>query len=101
MKGNISEDKVFEDYQGGLPEDFTLEGANIRRKSVDLQTATVQISLRMDYALLKEIQQAAEQEGLPYQTLMQRILRDYVSRAALEQRVRRIEERLAQLEARA
>lgn len=101
MKDSVSEDRVFEDYQDGLPEDFTLAGAKIRRKPVALEAATVQIALNIDYDLLKGISQAAEQEGLPYQTLIQRIIRDYVQRSSLEQRVRRIEERLAQLEARA
>ena len=29
MKDNITEDQVFEDYEGGLPEDFSLAGARI------------------------------------------------------------------------
>lgn len=85
MKDNVSEDKVFEDYQEGLPEDFKLEGANIRRKDADLQAATVEISLKMEYGLLKKIRQAAEQEGLSYQTLITRILQDYMKRSSLEQ----------------
>jgi hypothetical protein len=41
MKDNISEDQVFDDYQGGLPKEFKLKGTNIRRKDVDLQAAPV------------------------------------------------------------
>ncbi|PON12354.1 hypothetical protein C2W62_40035 [Candidatus Entotheonella serta] len=84
MKDNISEDKVFEDYQDGLPEDFELEGAKIRMKSVALHTATVYVSLNLAYNLLKELQQVAAQEGIPYQALITQILQDYVHRSLLE-----------------
>lgn len=84
MKDNISEDEVFEDYQDGLPEDFQLAGALIRRKEIDLSTTTVQIALNIDYDLLKEIKQAADQKRLPYQVLITQILRDHITRRALE-----------------
>lgn len=100
MKDNISEDQVFEDYQNGLAEDFELQGATIRRKPVELHTATVEVSLKLTYDFLKELRQAADQEGIPYQTLIVWVLQDYVHRSSLEPRVRKIEERLAQLEAR-
>lgn len=97
MKDKISEDKVYEDYKNGLPEDFKLEGAQIRRKAVDLKKATVQISMKIEYELLQEIKQTAENEGIPYQTLMKRILRDQLKQTSLEQRIQRIEEKLAEL----
>ena len=84
MKDNISEDEVFEDYQDGLPEDFQLEGALIRRKEIDRSKTTVQIALNIDYGLLKEIKQAADQKRLPYQALIAQILRDHLTRQALE-----------------
>jgi predicted DNA binding CopG/RHH family protein len=97
MKDNISEDEVFQDYQNGLPEDFKLEEAKIRRKPVDLKKATVQISMKIEYGLLQEIKQTAEKEGIPYQTLMKRILRDHLKHSSLEQRVQKIEKKLAEL----
>lgn len=84
MKDNISEDDVFENYQDGLPEDFQLEGALIRRKEIDLSKTTVQIALNIDYDLLKEIKQAADQKRLPYQVLITQILQDHITRRALE-----------------
>jgi predicted DNA binding CopG/RHH family protein len=100
MKDKISEDEVFKDYEGGLPEDFTLEENHIRRKHIDLKNSTVQLSLKIEYELFKAIRQAAEQKAIPYQALIKQILRDYCKHASLEQRVQRIEEKLAQLEAR-
>lgn len=80
MQDKITEEQIFEDYQDGLPEDFSLEGAKIRRKPVNLEGATVQISLPIDYALLKDIKQAADQQGLPYKAFIMQILRDYCKR---------------------
>jgi predicted DNA binding CopG/RHH family protein len=77
MKDNITEDQVFEDYEDGLPEDFSLAGATIRRKHVDLKEATVQIALHIDYALFKDIQHAAAQQGLPYEAFILQLLRDH------------------------
>ena len=84
MKDNISEDEVFENYQDGLPEDFQLTGALIRRKEIDLSKTTVQIALNIGYDLLKEIKQAADQKRLPYQVLITQILQDHITRRALE-----------------
>jgi predicted DNA binding CopG/RHH family protein len=100
MKDKISEDEVFEDYQDGLPEDFTFEESHIRRKHVDLKNSTVQISLKIEYELFKDIRRVAEQKAISYQALIKQILQDYCQHASLEQRVQRIEEKLAQLEAR-
>ncbi len=97
MKDNFSEDKVFNDYQNGLPEDFNPKEAKIRRKPVDLRKSTVQISMKIEYELLQEIKEMAENEGIPYQTLMKRILRDHLRHSSLEQRVQRIEDKLAGL----
>lgn len=97
MKDKISEDKVFQDYHDGLPEDFNLKEAKIRRKPVDLRKSTVQISMKIEYELLQEIKELAENEGVPYQTLMKRILRDHLQHSSLEQRVKKIEEKLAEL----
>ena len=87
MKDKISEDKVFEDYQDGLPEDFRLEGAKIRRQHVDLKGAMVQISLQIEYDLLQEIKQEADKKAMPYQMLIKQILRDHFKHSSLEQRV--------------
>ncbi len=97
MKDSISEDRVAQDYKQGLPEDFNLKGAKIRRKKVDVRKSTVQISMKIEYELLQEIRETAEKEGVPYQTLMKRILRDHLIHASLEQRVQKLEEKLAQL----
>lgn len=97
MKDSISEDRVDQDYKKGLPEDFNLKGAKIRRKKVDLRKSTVQISMKIEYDLLQEIKEIAEKEGVPYQTLMKRILREHLGHPSLEQRVQKIEEKLAEL----
>jgi predicted DNA binding CopG/RHH family protein len=85
MKDKISEDKIFEDYQDGLPEDFRLAEAKIRRKHVDLTGSMVQISMHIEYDLLKEIKQDADKKGIAYQALIKQILREHLKRSSLEQ----------------
>ena len=99
MKDKISENEVFEAYKDGLPEDFNLESSKVRRKPVKMQGATVQISIKMEYDLLQNIKKVSKKEGLPYQTFIKQILRNYLKKPSLEKRIQKLEATLFQREA--
>jgi predicted DNA binding CopG/RHH family protein len=91
-----SEDEVFEYYQNDLPDDFKLDSSKIVRKKVDLSDSTVQISVKFEYDLLKKLREEAEKKGLPYQTFMKQIIKDYLTEESSD--IKEIKARLSLLE---
>ena len=97
----ISEDQVFEAYQEGLPNDFSLKGAKIKKKTFDPNKSTVQISIKVEYDLLMEIKKSAEEKGMPYQTFIKQAVREYMREnleGGIESKIRSIESRLSYVE---
>ncbi len=60
----------------------------------DFKHPKVRISMMVDEDLLQTLKRKASEEGIGYQTLMQKILRESVGRPSLEERVRRLEKKL-------
>jgi predicted DNA binding CopG/RHH family protein len=95
----ISEDQVFDYYQDGLPDDFKLDKSKVvRRKQVDTTSSTVQISVKFEYDLLKQLKAEAEKKGLPYQTFMKQIIKDYLQQDSADNDIKEIKARLTLLE---
>ncbi len=93
----ISEDEVFDYYKDGLPDDFKLDKSKVvRRTKVDMTKATVQISVKFEYELLKKLRSEAEKKGLPYQTFMKQIIKAHLEQDSLD--IREIKARLSLLE---
>jgi len=96
----MSEGEAFEYYQNDLTEDFKLDKSKIvRRKKVDLSKATVQISLKLEYELLSDLKQEAENEGIGYQTLMKQIIKNYFHDKGVFGELTEIKNRLSTVEA--
>jgi predicted DNA binding CopG/RHH family protein len=96
----IPEDDVFNYYQDGLPDDFKLDKTKIvRRKKVDLAASTVQISVKFEYDLLQQLKSEAENKGLPYQTFMKQIIKNYFDDKPVSGELTEIKNRLSNLEA--
>ena len=93
----ISEDEVFEYYQNGLPDGFDLNSSKVvRDQKVDLSKSTVQISVKFEYDLLKKLREEADKQGLPYQTFMKQIIKDYLTEESND--IKEIKARLSLLE---
>jgi predicted DNA binding CopG/RHH family protein len=60
----------------------------------DFKNPKIRISMMVDEDLLQTLKRNASEEGIGYQTLMQKILRESVGRPSLEERVRRLEKKL-------
>ena len=60
----------------------------------DFKNPKIRISMMVDEDLLQTLKRKASEEGIGYQTLMQKILRESVGRPSLEERVRRLEKKL-------
>jgi predicted DNA binding CopG/RHH family protein len=93
----ISEDDVFEYYQNGLPDDFDLNNSKVvRHNKDDLSKSTVQISVKFEYDLLKKLREEADKQGLPYQTFMKQIIKNYLTEESND--IKEIKARLSLLE---
>jgi predicted DNA binding CopG/RHH family protein len=94
----ISENVVFEFYKNGLPKDFDLNSNKIvRRKNKELPL-TIQISIKFEFDLLSQIKELAEKNGLPYQTFMKKILKDYLKNPNIDENLKQINEKINSLE---
>jgi predicted DNA binding CopG/RHH family protein len=92
-----NEDEVFDYYQNGIPDDFKLDKSKIVRKGkIDTSKSTVQISVKFEYELLKHLRDKAEEKGLPYQTLMKQIIKNYLDEESID--IKEIKARLSLLE---
>ena len=60
----------------------------------DFKSPKIRISMMVDEDLLQTLKRKASEEGIGYQTLMQKILRESVGRPSREERVRRLEKKL-------
>ena len=96
----ITEDQVAQDYENGLPEGFRLDKSKIQRKPVMTEEpkVTIQISLKLDADLLDAIKQAATDKGLPYQTFIKQVLKEYLGEQTIEKRFSHLESRVSYLE---
>ncbi|MEK7432329.1 MAG: CopG family antitoxin [Cyanobacteriota bacterium] len=94
----ISENDVFEYYKNGLPNDFILDSSKVvRREKAEIPT-TIQISIKFEFDLLKEIKEKAEKKGLPYQTFMKQILKNYLKNESISNDIKEIKEKLYSIE---
>ncbi len=96
-KKTKSEDEVFDYYKNGLPDDFKFDKSKIVRKGkIDTSKSTVQISVKFEYEMLKQLRDKAEKKGLPYQTLMKQIIKNYLDEESMD--IKEIKARLSLLE---
>jgi predicted DNA binding CopG/RHH family protein len=96
-KKSRSEDRVFDYYQNGLPDDFKFDKSKIVKKGkIDTSKSTVQISVKFEYEMLKQLRDKAEKKGLPYQTLMKQIIKNYLDEESID--IKEIKARLSLLE---
>lgn len=97
----ISEDEVFEYYQNGLPDDFNLDKTKVVRRgrgNNNESPLTIQISIKFEFDLINQIKEMAEKNGLPYQTFMKQILKDYLKRPSISDDLNEIKQKLDLLE---
>ena len=64
---------------------------------MDKENSSVQISVKFEYDLLQDLKSEAEKKGLPYQTFMKQIVRDYLDKEP-ENEIKHIKDRLSVLE---
>lgn len=62
-----------------MKKEYDLENMEERPNRYDEKASKVQISLRLDGSLIAEVKEEALRLGIPYQTLIQSILHQYVS----------------------
>ena len=75
---------------------------NLLPKAIDRKDVRVMISLRMPADLLDQYRVIAEERGIPYQTLIQQVLREYSgNNEPIQKRLEKLEEEIQRIKKRA
>ncbi len=62
-----------------MKKEYDLKNMKERKNTQDRQANKVQISLRLDGSLIAKVKEEAHRLGIPYQTLVQSILHQYIN----------------------